>query len=71
MEAMMAEHKGRAYIAKEKSWGDTNFDEEPVQSNYACALMVDTIKETLSQVSPDTCLLTTCLLMIIKRPQIN
>lgn len=37
MEAMMAEHKGRAYIAKEKSWGDTNFDEEPVQSNYACA----------------------------------
>ena len=53
LEALMAKHKGRAYSAEEKSWDDTNSDEERIQRNYGCALVADTIKETLSQVSPD------------------
>ena len=53
LEAMVAKHKGRAYIAEGKSWDDTDSDDEPVQSNYAFALMADTVEESPSQVSPE------------------
>ena len=43
----------RAYIAEGKSQDDTDSDDEPVQSNYAFALMADKIEETPSQVSPE------------------
>ena len=59
----MAKHKGRAYIAEGRSQDDTNSDEEPVQSNYAYALMANTIEE--SQISLDTFVMT-CLMLITK-----
>lgn len=42
---MMDKQKGRAYIDEGKMWDDTDSDEEPIQSNYAYALMADTAIE--------------------------
>ena len=49
LKAMVAKHKGRVYIYEAISWDDTNSDVEPVQSNYAYALMADMIEESSSQ----------------------
>jgi hypothetical protein len=47
MSSMVAEHKGRAYIAEGKNWDDTDSDNEELHVNFA--LMADTSEKSSSE----------------------